>query len=36
MLQLKAGVKYGIEVEDNVMIGSNTSFTNDLFPRSQN
>ncbi len=26
----------GIEIEDNVFIGPNVSFTNDLFPRSQN
>jgi len=26
----------GIELEDNVMIGSNVTFTNDLYPRAKN
>lgn len=35
---IKSGVQLwdGIELEDNVMIGANTSFTNDMYPRSKN
>lgn len=35
---IKCGVQLwdGIELEDNVMIGANCTFTNDLYPRSQN
>lgn len=35
---IKCGVQIwdGIEMEDNVMIGANTTFTNDLYPRSKN
>jgi len=34
---IKCGVQIwdGIELEDYVMIGSNTTFTNDMYPRSQ-
>lgn len=34
---IKCGVQLwdGIELEDNVMIGANTTFTNDLYPRSK-
>lgn len=35
---IKCGVQIwdGIELEDNVMVGANTTFTNDKFPRSKN
>ena len=35
---IKCGVQVwdGITLEDNVMIGSNVTFTNDMFPRSKN
>lgn len=35
---IKSGVQIwdGIELEDYVMVGSNVSFTNDRYPRSQN
>lgn len=35
---VKSGVQIwdGIELEDNVMIGANTCFTNDMYPRSKN
>ena len=35
---IKSGVQIwdGIELEDDVMIGANTTFTNDKFPRSKN
>ena len=35
---IKCGVQIwdGITLEDNVMIGSNVTFTNDMFPRSKN
>nr|WP_297658928.1 acyltransferase [uncultured Prevotella sp.] len=35
---IKCGVQIwdGIELEDNVMVGANTTFTNDNFPRSKN
>lgn len=35
---VKCGVQLwdGIELEDNVMIGSNTTFTNDRYPRAKN
>lgn len=35
---IKSGVQLwdGIELEDDVFIGSNTTFTNDLYPRSKN
>jgi len=35
---VKCGVQIwdGIELEDDVMIGSNVTFTNDLYPRSHN
>ena len=35
---IKCGVHIwdGITLEDNVMIGSNVTFTNDMFPRSKN
>ena len=35
---IKCGVQIwdGIEIEDEVMIGSNTTFTNDLYPKSKN
>lgn len=35
---VKCGVQLwdGIELEDNVMIGANTTFTNDMYPRSKN
>lgn len=35
---IKCGVQIwdGIELEDNVFIGSNVTFTNDKYPRSQN
>ena len=35
---VKCGVQLwdGIELEDNVMIGANTTFTNDLYPRAKN
>ena len=35
---IKSGVQLwdGIELEDNVMIGANTTFTNDLYPRAKN
>lgn len=35
---IKCGVQIwdGITLEDNVMVGSNTTFTNDLYPRSKN
>ena len=35
---IKCGVQLwdGIELEDNVMIGANTTFTNDLYPRAKN
>ena len=35
---IKNGVQIwdGIEIEDNVFIGPNVTFTNDLYPRSQN
>lgn len=35
---IKCGVQLwdGIELEDNVMIGANTTFTNDMYPRSKN
>ena len=35
---IKCGVQLwdGVELEDNVMIGANCTFTNDLYPRSKN
>lgn len=35
---VKCGVQLwnGIELEDNVMIGANCTFTNDLYPRAKN
>lgn len=35
---IKCGVQLwdGIELEDNVMIGANCTFTNDMYPRSKN
>lgn len=35
---VKCGVQLwdGIELEDNVLIGSNVTFTNDMYPRSKN
>ena len=35
---IKCGVQIwdGIELEDNVMIGANATFTNDLYPKSKN
>lgn len=35
---VKCGVQIwdGITLEDNVMVGANVSFTNDMYPRSQN
>lgn len=35
---VKCGVQIwdGIELEDNVMIGSNVTFTNDMYPRAKN
>lgn len=35
---IKCGVQLwdGVELEDNVMIGANTTFTNDMYPRSKN
>lgn len=35
---IKCGVQLwdGIELEDDVMIGANTTFTNDLYPKSKN
>lgn len=35
---IKCGVQIwdGIELEDDVMIGANTTFTNDLYPKSKN
>ena len=35
---IKCGVQLwdGIELEDNVMIGANCTFTNDLYPRAKN
>lgn len=35
---IKCGVQIwdGIELEDNVMIGSNVTFTNDMYPRAKN
>lgn len=35
---IKSGVQIwdGIELEDDVFIGANTTFTNDLYPRSKN
>ena len=35
---IKCGVQIwdGIELEDHVMVGSNVSFTNDMYPRSHN
>lgn len=35
---IKCGVQVwdGIELEDNVMVGANTTFTNDRYPKSQN
>ena len=35
---IKCGVQIwdGIELEDNVFVGSNVTFTNDKYPRSQN
>lgn len=35
---IKCGVQVwdGIELEDNVMIGSNVTFTNDMYPRAKN
>jgi UDP-2-acetamido-3-amino-2,3-dideoxy-glucuronate N-acetyltransferase len=35
---VKCGVQLwdGIELEDNVIIGANTTFTNDLYPRAKN
>lgn len=35
---IKSGVQIwdGIELEDDVMIGANTTFTNDLYPKSKN
>lgn len=35
---IKSGVQLwdGIELEDNVMIGANCTFTNDLYPRAKN
>lgn len=35
---IKSGVQIwdGIELEDYVMVGANVSFTNDMYPRSQN
>lgn len=35
---IKSGVQLwdGIELEDNVMIGANCAFTNDLYPRAKN
>lgn len=35
---VKCGVQLwdGIEIEDNVFIGANVTFTNDLYPRSKN
>lgn len=35
---IKCGVQIwdGIEIEDAVMIGANTTFTNDLYPKSKN
>ena len=35
---IKCGVQIwdGITLEDNVMVGSNVTFTNDMFPRSKN
>ena len=35
---IKCGVQIwdGITIEDNVMIGANTTFTNDKYPRSKN
>ena len=38
MNTIKCGVQIwdGIELEDNVMIGANATFTNDLYPKSKN
>lgn len=35
---VKCGVQIwdGIELEDGVMVGANTTFTNDMYPRSKN
>lgn len=35
---IKCGVQIwdGIEIEDDVMVGANVSFTNDMYPRSHN
>ncbi len=35
---VKCGVQLwdGIELEDNVMIGANTTFTNDMYPKAKN
>ena len=35
---IKCGVQVwdGVELEDNVMIGSNVTFTNDMYPRAKN
>lgn len=35
---VKCGVQVwdGIELEDNVMVGSNVTFTNDMYPRAKN
>lgn len=35
---IKCGVQIwdGIELEDNVMVGANTTFTNDMYPKSKN
>ena len=35
---IKCGVQIwdGITLEDNVMVGSNVTFTNDMYPRSKN
>ena len=35
---IKCGVQLwdGIEIEDNVMVGANVTFTNDKYPRSKN
>lgn len=35
---IKCGVQIwdGIELEDNVIIGANTTFTNDMYPKSKN
>ena len=37
-MTIKCGVQIwdGIELEDNVMIGANATFTNDLYPKSKN